>query len=392
MALSKAFHQSRRLALGENLKEHDLALVFSGQEVMMSADANYPFRVNHNFYYLTGLEEASVMCVLYKNEHGELEETLYLNEVDPLKEKWEGRKLRSDEAVHLTGIHCVRTFNALADDLKAKKISTLFLDSRMMPYQNFKITDEALKQFLKKQTTADLNPFFEKMRLIKTTEEVAAIKKASQMTKKAFKRVRQEIKAGLYEYELAACFEYLIRRWGAQGTAFESIVASGENATTLHYISNQKRIREGELVLFDIGARVNGYCGDLSRTVSVSNDMTDEQAMYHEMVKSVQQEMFKSFKPGVSLKELQQKTMKLFEESCRSNHCMPASDDITEYYFHGIGHSLGLDTHDIRPQGDLVLEPGMVMTVEPGIYVKEAGIGIRIEDDVVITPSGCEVL
>ncbi|WKY48504.1 Xaa-Pro peptidase family protein [Eubacteriaceae bacterium ES3] len=392
MALSKVFHQSRRRALGEQLKENDLALVFSGREIMMSADANYPFRVNHNFYYLTGLEEALVLYVLFKNEHGELEESLYLNEVDPLKEKWEGRKLRADEAAHQTGIRDIKTYEQLPDDLKARKISALYLDSRVLPYQNFKIQEETLKQFLKKQNTADLNPIFERMRLIKGTEEIAAIKKASQLTKKAFKRMCQEIKPGLYEYELAACFEYLIKRWGAQGTSFDSIVASGENATVLHYITNQRRIREGELVLFDLGARVNGYCGDLSRTVAVSTEMTNEQAMYFEMVHSVQKEMFKAYKPGASLKALQKRTLDLFEEKCRTNDCLPASGDIKEYYYHGIGHSLGLDTHDIRPQGDLILEPGMVMTVEPGIYVKEAGIGIRIEDDVVITQTGCEVL
>lgn len=392
MALSQEFHKDRRRELGKQLKENALAMIYSGREIGMSADASYPFYVNNNFYYLTGLDEAEIMLVLYKNADGELKESLYLNEVDPLKEKWVGRKLRPDEANRISGVSDIKTYKALGDDLKSLILENLYLDHKVASYQNYQIKDEKIKTCIKELEISDLNPIFEKMRLIKTREEIRAIQKANQMSKKAFKRMSEEIKPGIYEYELAACFEYCIKRWGAQGTAFESIVASGKNATTLHYITNQKRLKEGELILFDLGARVNGYCGDISRTQPVSKTMTDEQAMYYEMVNEVQQEMFRSYKPEVSLKELQKKTISLFEEKCREKNCLPESGNIQDYYYHGIGHSLGLDTHDIRPEGDLILKPGMVMTVEPGIYVEKAGIGIRIEDDVVITESGCEVL
>ena len=235
-------------------------------------------------------------------------------------------------------------------------------------------------------------PFFQSMRLIKTKEEIEAIKKASTLTKEAFETMREHIKPGIYEYELAAYFEYYIKCRGASGVAFESIVASGENAVTLHYIRNSKKLKNGELVLFDLGARVNQYCGDISRTLAVSGEMTKIQSIFYKMVQSVQSEMIKAYKPGASLKDLQKKTSQLFESHCRSLGLLPKSRDIGDYYYHGIGHSLGMDTHDIRPEGELVLKPGMVMTVEPGIYVKEHGLGIRIEDDVVITKGGCEVL
>jgi Xaa-Pro aminopeptidase len=151
-------------------------------------------------------------------------------------------------------------------------------------------------------------------------------------------------------------------------------------------------MKVGELVLLDLGARVDGYCGDISRTFSVGEEMTNEQEKLHAIVSTVQQEMFLAFKPGAMLKDLQNLTKDLFLQKCAEAGFIPGNNDITEFYYHGIGHPLGLDTHDVRPEGNLILAPGMVMTVEPGLYLEKLGIGIRIEDDVIITEKGCEVM
>ena len=218
------------------------------------------------------------------------------------------------------------------------------------------------------------------------------IKRANAITKKSFRSMASELKPGVYEYELAALFEYCVKKEGADGLAFETIAATGKNATTLHYVSNRSKTKSGELILFDLGARVQGYCGDISRTLAVDREMTPTQEKAWNIVEAVQKELINAYKPGAAMKDLQALTRALFLEKCGSAGFMPESGDITEYYYHGIGHSLGLDTHDLHPEGDLILAPGMIMTVEPGLYMKEREIGIRIEDDVVITAQGCEVL
>lgn len=392
MALKQKFYCDKRVEMGQKLKENSLALIYSGRELAMSADANYPFYTNNNFNYLTGINEADVLLMLKKDQNGELSQTLYLREIDPLKEKWEGPKLRPDQAKIISGISDIRPQKAFISDFCKADFTNLYYDQQVPSYQNFQINDDSFNKRWQKATIHNLFPFFEAMRLIKTSDEIEAIKKASSLTKTAFEMVRQNVKAGVFEYELAACFEYHIKKAGASALAFETIVASGENATTLHYIKNSKKLRDGELVLFDLGARLNNYCGDISRTLPVSGQMTKIQACFYQVVQKVQAEMIKAYRPGASLKALQKQTIDLFESHCRSLNLLPKSGDIRDYYYHGIGHSLGMDTHDIRPKGDLILKPGMVMTVEPGLYVKEHGLGIRIEDDVVITDHGCQLL
>ena len=271
-------------------------------------------------------------------------------------------------------------------------IETLYFDFKCPKHQSFKTEDEGLKSIIKKCELKDLHAILAQMRLIKTPEEVMAIQKANQVTKAALEAMIPLIKPGVYEYELAAFFEYFVKKEGTEGLAFETIVASGKNATVLHYVSNRSALKSGDLVLFDLGARVDGYCGDISRTLPVTGEMTVQQEKLYTIVEAVQQEMFQAYKPGAIMKELQNKTKDLFLEKCCRVGFIPENNDISEFYYHGIGHTLGLDTHDVRPEGDLILAAGMVMTVEPGLYLEKLGIGIRIEDDVVITDLGCEVL
>ena len=393
MALSQKFYINNRMKLGETLDNNSMAIVYSGREIAMSADANYPFFTNNNFYYLTGITEPEVVLVMTKNSQGLITEKLFIEEADLVKEKWVGIKINMSEAMLLSGIKEIHYRKNLSNEIKPmEKNTTVYFDFKVPKHQSFKTDDEALKVVFKRSALKDLDPIFSKMRIIKTPEEVGMIKKASAITKKAFGEVARSLKPGLYEYELAAYFEYLVKKEGADGLAFETIAASGKNATILHYVSNQSKTKPGELILFDFGARVNGYCGDISRTLAVDGIMSPTQEKAWNIVEAVQKELIEAYKPGAVMKELQELTKTLFLEKCSASGFLPKDNDISEYYYHGIGHPLGLDTHDLRPEGELVLLPGMVMTVEPGLYMKELGFGIRIEDDVVITSEGCDVL
>ncbi len=393
MALSQRFYTENRKKLAEQLEINSLAILFSGREIAMTEDANYPFFASNNFYYLTGIREPELVLLAIKDHHGDLSWHLFIEEADPLREKWVGKKISLEAAKAVSGIDEVYFIKDLSQQIaRISACQTLYFDFKCPKHQSFKTEDQELKKTLTQCELKDLHPILAAMRLIKTPEEISAIIRANAMTRQGVMEMQAMIKPGTYEYELAAFFEYYVKKQGAEGLAFETIVASGKNATILHYVSNRCPLKDGELVLLDLGARVEGYCGDISRTLAVNGEMTAEQEKLYEIVNQVQQKMFKVFKPGAVLKELQNLTKELFLEKCCQAGFVPENNDISEFYYHGIGHPLGLDTHDVRPEGDLILAPGMVMTVEPGLYLEKLGIGIRIEDDVVITDCGCEVL
>ncbi|MDO9492890.1 aminopeptidase P family protein [Acetobacterium sp.] len=393
MALSQIFYTENRKKMADQLANNSLTMLFSGREIEMTEDANYPFFANNNFYYLTGIRAPEVVLAMTKDHRGELSWQLFIEAADPLKEKWVGKKISRNEAKAVSGIDEVYYIKDLPQQIaRVASVQTLYFDFKAPSHQSFKTEDTDLKNVLKQCKLKDLHPILAGLRLIKTAEEISAIGRANAVTKQGLSEIKKLIKPGIYEYELAAFFEYFVKKEGTEGLAFETIVASGKNATILHYVSNRCPLKSGELVLFDLGARVDGYCGDLSRTFPVNGEMTAQQEKLYGIVDGVQKELFKAYKPGAVLKDLQNQTKELFLEKCCSAGFVPENNDITEFYYHGIGHPLGLDTHDLRPAGDLILAPGMVMTVEPGLYLEKLGIGIRIEDDVVITDHGCTVL
>ncbi|MGL5647308.1 MAG: M24B family metallopeptidase, partial [Clostridium sp.] len=201
------------------------------------------------------------------------------------------------------------------------------------------------------------------------------------------------IKPGMKEYETEAYYEFECRRNGVKDYAFKTIAAAGVNATTLHYVDNNDTLKDGDLILFDLGAQWNYYNGDISRTIPINGKFSKRQKEVYEAVLSVNERVIEAMKPGVNFIDLNNKATEWIAEECIKLGLMEDKKDVRKYYFHSIGHSLGLDTHDIdNPRRNTILEPGMVYTVEPGIYIPEEGIGIRIEDDVLITEEGHDVL
>ena len=200
-------------------------------------------------------------------------------------------------------------------------------------------------------------------------------------------------KPGLKEYELEAYFDFECKRSGAKDLAFSTIAAAGKNATILHYVSNDSEIKENDLILFDLGAQWNLYNADITRTFPANGKFTDRQKEVYEAVLRVNKAVIEKIKPGIVYKELNAWAKDLIAEECIKLGIIKEKEEVSKYYWHSIGHNLGLNTHDLEPQGrEFVFEKGMVFTVEPGIYISEEGIGIRIEDDVLVTENGCEVL
>lgn len=383
--LSTSFFTGNRKRLAEKLEPDTLAVFYSGREIPMSLDETYPFYTDNNYYYLTGLTEAEGLLVLYKDENGEVSEKLFIPEADPFKEKWVGYRISPDTAARISGIQNIDFIahaRKAADSLLGEN-TLLMYDAGQVTHQRWIADDDDWQAFISTHQTADISPMTASMRLIKQPEEIEEMRKAAVITGKALNAVFAEIHGGMYEYELAALFEYIVKKNGAQGLSFATIAASGYNGPTLHYVSNGSKLRSGDLILFDLGARLNGYAADVSRTVPVNGVYEGLEERIYSIVLEAQKELIHEYKQGARLMDIQQKTKDLYTEKLTRAGIKLPEGGIDDWYYHSVGHSLGLDTHD-GTNRDLTLQDGMVITCEPGLYLREKGIGIRIEDDILV--------
>lgn len=366
--LTPAFFKTNRSRFAQTLSPGELALFYSGREIQASLDENYPFQVDNNYYYLTGLTEPEGTLAVYKNADGSTGETLFIPPADALQEKWTGRKLRPDEAARRSGVEDIRT------------------DSPEHFLEDFRLGLDGLQaEHQKPPYTADFDTSetLQKLRVVKQPEEIAAIKEAAALTAEGLEAVFSDMNPGQHEYEHAALFEYTIKKNGADGVSFGTIAASGPNGPVLHYVENSRKTEPGDLILFDLGARKDGYAADVSRTVPVSGHFSALQEKFYRAVLDSQRELIKNYTAGMRLRDLQALAKRCFIKNLEKYGVPLPEGGIDAWYYHGIGHSLGLDTHD-GTNRDLVLEDGMVITCEPGLYAEEYGIGIRIEDDILI--------
>lgn len=392
--MNKEFYKNNRNKVLSKIKDNSLLILFAGISPKKTADENYPFTPNRNFYYLTGIDEEEHILVLSKI-NGEAKEYLFIKDIDPVREKWEGKTIRKEEVFDICGIEDVKYiggFNSFIDNLILNKEEiNIYLDlEKENSSFNF------LKEIKDKHYNINIKNAYRligELRLIKTEEEVDRIRKAISITIDGVKELMRNSKAGIKEYELEAYFDFVCKKNGVKDFAFKTIAASGKNATILHYVTNDSEIRNGDLILFDLGAQYKYYNGDISRTFPVNGKFTERQKDVYNAVLRVNERVIKEMKPGVSFLELNKKAREWIAEECISLGLITNKEDVSKYYYHSIGHSLGMDTHDIELENrNVIFEPGMIYTVEPGIYIQEEGIGIRIEDDILITNDGHEVL
>lgn len=392
--MNKEFYQTNRNRVLDKIKDNSILILFSGKAPKKSADENYPFTVNKNFYYLTGIEEEEHILVLSKI-NGISKECVFIKEVDEVLEKWEGKTIRKEEVYPLCGIEDVKYLgdfnNFIEKVLLANEKINLYLDLEKENYSH-----NYIKEIKDKYHNITINNCYRiigNLRLIKTEEEVNRIRKAIEITIEGVETLMKNAKAGMKEYELEAYFDFICKKNGVKDFAFKTIAASGKNATTLHYVTNDSELKDGDLILFDLGAQYKLYNGDISRTFPINGKFTERQKEVYEAVLRVNEEIIRQMKPGINFIELNKIAKDLIAEECIKLGLIKSKEEVSKYYYHSIGHSLGMDTHDIELDGrDVNFEPGMIYTVEPGIYIEEEGIGIRIEDDILITESGNEVL
>lgn len=394
--MNKNIYKFNRDNLLDKIKDNSIVILFAGKAIQKTGDQTYPFTPNRNFYYLTGIKEEDHILVMTKI-NGVKSSKLYIKDIDLEMEKWVGKSIRKEEAEELAAVDEVKFKSQFDGDthgmITMKEEINLYLDlERMSANREGTISHRFANEITTKYPQVRINNVYSKigeLRLKKSQEEVDKIKKAIEITKSGIEKLMSEARVGMKEYELEAYFDFNCKVKGATGLAFTTIAAAGENATTLHYVDNNCELKENDLILFDLGAEYNCYNADISRTFPVNGKFTERQKEVYNAVLRVNEEIINLIKPGMKYRDVNEKATDLIAEECIKLGLIKDKSEVRKYYYHSIGHSLGMDTHDIEtPHRDIVFEPGVVFTVEPGIYIAEEEIGIRIEDDILVTEDG----
>jgi len=393
--------KERRLAYLENLAPHTLSLFFSGAAPQKSSDQHYLFSVNRNFFYLTGIDQQNVCLLLAKGE-SETKSYLFMEPVDPIKALWDGAGYTFGEAsdvseIDVTDIKDVATLDTFIAQLLSTSrralygfIETIYLDLERLNEHTADTKGIGYASYLKSLYPHVLlktsQMLLAELRTVKDDYEITQVKKALSITKEGLNEIMSHMAPGKFEYQLQAEFNYVLNMHRTS-PSFDTIAAGGKNATTLHYIDNDSKIDDGDLVLFDLGVEYNHYCSDITRVYPSSGKFNPRQKEVYEVVLDVNKKAIEFLKPGMTLKEYNEYGKKLLTEGAKKLGLIREDDEINKYYYHSLGHYLGLDVHDVGNYSKPIPE-GALITVEPGLYIAEEGIGIRIEDDIIVKKSG----
>lgn len=395
--LKSGFFKKNRKLIADEMENNSALVLFAGKAPHQSADENYPFCVNYNFYYHCGINEENVVLVIKKiNEN--IFEQLFLNRYDPVMAKWVAKPITAKMAYCISGIDQFRYVDELdaycSEMFCSEKISTVYLDLFRNDEND---SDSQAHIFEKKLNSAykdlKIENIYEKIslrRTIKTDEEVKLIKTAIKHTKAGIKRMMTASYVGMNEAELLAHFMFELKKRMC-GSSFNPVIASGKNGTTLHYAANNQKIIDGDIVLIDLGMKHNHYCADISRTFPINGKFTDRQRLLYNIVLETQRAVIEAVRPNVTLVELNNLCKMELAVRLKEVGIIHDFGELVEYYYHGVSHHLGMDAHDGRHH-NLKLQPGMIITVEPGLYIEEEKIGIRLEDNILVTADGYENL
>ncbi len=420
MTLPAEVYERRRRRFLDAIGDGAAAIFPAALEAVRSNDVEYRFRQHNDLYYLTGFPEAGAVCLLLPG-HPKEEYVLFVRPRDAERETWTGRRAGVEGAIGTFGAAMAYPVDKLDEKIPE------YLAERERVYYALDRDEHWTQRVLRwiRQARAsrprtgtgptaivDPGEILHEMRLRKEPEEIAHIRRAVAITADAHHAAMAAVRPGCTEFEIEALIDYTFRRAGAAGPAYPTIVASGSNATVLHYTTNDRVMNDGDLVLIDAGAEYAGYCSDITRTFPVGRRFSARQQDIYELVLCAQLAVIEQIRPGVRYDELYQRALAILIEGLLALRLLTGSvDEIREkelfkpYFMHRIGHWLGLDVHDMgdyKVGGESrALEAGMVLTVEPGVYLTEHiedlgpewwGIGVRIEDDVLVIPDGHEVL
>jgi len=399
--MSKLFIDNRA-KVADKLENGSLMVIFGGVAPVKRGDEFYPYAPQRNFYYATGIERPNLVFLMMKDIDGNVKSRLYLERYDEHVAKWDGAAMDTAKAKEISGMENFAYIDELYGHVatmmtgRLGKINAVYLDleNRSLTAPNTPDLDFAklLREKFPEVAIKNAHPVFASVRVVKSAEEIEHLRKAAEITGEAFNALLRNTKPSMMEYELEAHLDYTYKKNGCRDRAFRTIMASGKNACVLHYGDNDCKVNDGDLVLVDYGAQWKWYSADVSRTFPANGKFTDRQKLLYNIVLDGMKLVLGMIKPGVVFGTLNESLQAYYVEELTKIGLISSKEELVNYYFHGVAHMLGLETHDVGSNKALVLEPGMVFTVEPGLYIAEEGIGIRIEDDVVVTENGYENL
>lgn len=398
------FIQNRK-RFTEKMEKNAIAIFNSNDELPLNGDALYKFKQNSDLYWLTGIEQEDTMLVLFPdNPDAKYREVLVLVRPNELKEKWDGRRHRAPEAKAISGAGTVLWLDSL-DGLLQQWIhlaDTIYLNTNendrkanLVPVRDYRYAAEIMQRYPLHQYRRSAK-IMREVRAIKSALEVEVLQKAIDITDTTFRRLLQFIKPGVMEYEIEAEIFHSFLSQRATGPAYGSILASGDRARTLHYVSNNEECKDGEMILMDFGAEYGGYCADLTRTVPVNGKFTKRQKTVYNACLELHNYAKSLLKPGITILEYHDKVGEFATGVFVKIGLLTKADVKNEdadnrayrkYLYHGISHHLGIDVHDLGTKTSPI-KAGMVFTVEPGIYIEEEKMGVRIENNLWITRNG----
>ncbi|MCE2895420.1 MAG: aminopeptidase P family protein [Flammeovirgaceae bacterium] len=401
--INPALFVSNRNQLAKALKPASLALFNSNDSMPTNADGHLPFRQNNDLFYLTGVDqENSILVICPDFPDKKYREVLFVQETNEQIAIWEGHKLTKEEAHKLTGIETIMwlsEFNKLFRHMMTMGgVENVYLNTNehYRAEINVETRDARFIDWCKKlyplHRYERLAPIVSKLRNVKSKAEIDLLQQACDITETAFRRVLRFVKPGVKEYEIEAEYAHEFLRNGSRGFAYTPIIASGANSCVLHYIENDKLCQDGDILLLDVGAEYANYNADLTRSIPVNGKYTKRQKDVYNAVLRVQKAAIKMLRPGVHYFEFHKEIQKLIEKELVELKLISKTDiknqnserpAFQKYFMHGTSHMLGLDVHDVGNM-HAKIQVGQVWTVEPGIYIKEEGLGIRIENNIVI--------
>lgn len=405
--MDKLHFIKRRKKFWEGMQDNSFAIFYSGVAPHKTLDEFYIYTPNRNFFYLTGLEKENFYLLIVKSAN-KYQEYLFIEEPSDFATKWLGARMTKEEASKISGFD-IKDIH-YENNLKPIISHRIMLDSRKSAVDQ---TPDLLyldlfrhKPMTKPQTVLhfqdiidvfpelslkDAGKIISELRRVKSKDEVDEIRKAIYYTKEGIEAVMKYAKSGVSENQIEATYEYYIKLAGSKGISFDTIAAGGKNATVLHYHDNNATIEDGSLVLLDLGSLSNVYASDISRTFPLNGKFSERQKEFYQLVLDVNKNTMARVKPGIMFKELNDFAKEELAKGMIKLGKIKEKSEIDKYYYHTVGHYLGLDVHDVGTYAK-PLESGCVITIEPGIYVGDEGIGIRIEDNVLVTAKGYENL
>ena len=401
---SQIFIQNRQRFIKE-MTPNSIAIFNSNDELPMNADALHKFKQNADLFWLTGVMQEDTMLILFPdNPETKFREVLVLVRPNELKEKWDGKRLRKQEATAISGIENIVWIDSL-EPLLQKWIhwsDNIYLNTNehdrkanWVPVKDYRYAEEMRRKYPLHNYKRSAQ-ILKRLRAIKSPLEIEVMQKAIDITDNTFRRLLQFIKPGVWEHEIEAEIFHSFLMQRATGPAYGSIIASGDRARTLHYVSNNQECKNGEMILMDFGAEYGGYNADLTRTIPVNGKFTARQKKIYNMCLDLHNRCKEMLRPGISIMTYHEKAGDVATELFLKGGLLKKSEVKNEdpenrayrkYLYHGISHHLGVDVHDLGTMTEPI-KPGMVFTVEPGIYIEEEGMGIRIENNVWVTRQG----